>query len=89
VIETALNVCLGAVALALALTAWRALRGPEPTDRVLALDLLYVNLVALVVLLGLKLESNVLFEAAVVVALLGFIATAALARYLARGSIVE
>lgn len=88
-IEWALHYAFGAVALALALTAWRLLKGPEATDRVLALDTLYVNTVALVILLGLKLSSDLLFEAALVIAMLGFIATVALARFLARGDVIE
>lgn len=85
----ALNFALGAVALALILTMWRMLRGPTPTDRVLALDTLYVNTVALVILLGLRLASDLLFEAALVIAMLGFVATVALARFIARGDVME
>ena len=88
-IEWALNFALAAVALAMALVAWRLVRGPEPTDRVLALDTLYVNAVGLVILLGLQLRSTLLFEAALVIAMLGFIATIALARFIARGDVVE
>jgi multicomponent K+:H+ antiporter subunit F len=88
-IEWALNFALACVALALALTSWRLVRGPEPVDRVLALDTLYVNTVGLVILLGLRLSSNLLFEAALVIAMLGFIATIALARFIARGDVME
>jgi multicomponent K+:H+ antiporter subunit F len=88
-IEWALNACFAAVTLALVLAGWRLLRGPEPTDRVLALDTLYVNVVALVILLGLRLGSDLLFEAALVIAMLGFIATVALARFVARGDVIE
>lgn len=88
-IAIALDIAFGCIALALALTAWRLLRGPEPTDRVLALDTLYINTVALVILLGLRLDSTLLFEAALVIAMLGFIATVALARFLARGDVME
>lgn len=88
-IEWALNLCFAAVALALALTGWRLLRGPTRTDRVLALDALYINLIAFVILLGLRLGSDLLFEAALLIALLGFVATVALARFVARGDIIE
>lgn len=88
-IDWALNFAFAAVALALALTAWRLLRGPHATDRVLALDTLYINTVGLVILLGLKFGSDLLFEAALVIAMLGFIATVALARFLARGDVME
>ena len=88
-IEWALNFALAAVALAMALVAWRLVRGPEPTDRVLALDTLYINTVGLVILLGLRLQSPLLFEAALVIAMLGFIGTVALARFIARGDVME
>ena len=88
-IEAAVNFAIACVAVALLLTAWRLLAGPEATDRVLALDTLYVNTVALVLLLGLRFGSDLLFEAALVIAMLGFVATVALARFLARGDVVE
>ena len=88
-IEWALNFAFAAVGIAMALTGWRLLRGPDATDRVLALDTLYVNTVALVILLGLRFASTLLFEAALVIAMLGFIATVALARFLARGDVLE
>lgn len=88
-ITLALQIAMGAMALALALTAWRLVRGPTATDRVLALDTLYVNTVGLVILLGLQLRSTLLFEAALVIAMLGFVATVALARFIARGDILE
>lgn len=85
----ALNFALGAVSLSMLLCAWRVLRGPEATDRVLALDTLYINVVALVILLGLRWQTSLLFEAALIIAMLGFVSTVALARYLARGDVVE
>ncbi|MFN6994934.1 MAG: K+/H+ antiporter subunit F [Aquincola tertiaricarbonis] len=85
----ALNFALGAVVVAMALTAWRLLVGPTPTDRVLAVDTLYVNTVALVILLGLQLRSDLLFEAALLIALLGFVSTVAMARFVARGDVIE
>jgi multicomponent K+:H+ antiporter subunit F len=88
-IDLALDVSFGAVTVSLLLIAWRALRGPEPADRVLALDTLYINVVALVILLGLRLSSTLLFEAALVIAMLGFVGTVALARYLSRGGAIE
>ena len=89
IIEWALNFALLAVGFGLVLCAWRLLRGPEATDRVLALDTMYVNIVALVVLLGLRQGTQLYFEAALLIALLGFVATVALARYLVRGDVIE
>jgi multicomponent K+:H+ antiporter subunit F len=89
IVEWALNFALLAVGVALLLCAWRLLRGPELPDCVLALDTMYVNIVALVVLLGLRQGTQIYFEAALLIALLGFVATAALARYLTRGDVIE
>jgi multicomponent K+:H+ antiporter subunit F len=89
VLDWALNIGMAAVTVALALCAVRLLRGPEMTDRVLALDTLYMNAVALIVLLGIRWSSVLLFEAALIVAMLGFVSTVALARYLSRGDVVE
>ena len=88
-IELALNFAIAAVGLALLLCGWRLLRGPEIPDRLLALDTLYVNVVALVILFGIRWSTALLFEAALIVALLGFVATVALARYLSRGDVME
>jgi multicomponent K+:H+ antiporter subunit F len=88
-LSLALDFATGCVALALLLCAWRLLRGPEPADRLLALDTMAVNAVALVILLGLRWQTGLLFEAALIVAMLGFVSTVALARYLARGDVME
>ena len=89
VLELALNVGMVAVTVAVVLCGWRLLRGPEITDRLLALDTLYMNAVALIVLLGIRWNTPLLFEAALLVAMLGFASTVALARYLSRGDVVE
>jgi multicomponent K+:H+ antiporter subunit F len=89
IVEWALNFALVAVGVALVLCAWRLLRGPEATDRVLALDTMYINVVALVVLLGMRYGTELFFEAALLIALLGFVSTVALARYLSRGDVIE
>jgi len=88
-IALALDFATGACGLALLLCAWRLLRGPELTDRVLALDTMYVNVVALVILFGLRMGSSIYFEVALLIALLGFASTVALGRYLSRGDVIE
>jgi multicomponent K+:H+ antiporter subunit F len=88
-LQWALDVALLAAALASVLCGWRLLRGPALTDRILAIDTLYVNAVALIVLLGLRWQTVLLFEAALLVAMLGFVSTVALARYVARGRVME
>lgn len=89
ILDLALSAAIVAVTLAVALCAWRLFRGPETTDRILALDTLSMNAVALIVLLGIRWQTALLFEAALLVAMLGFASTVALARYLSRGDVVE
>ena len=85
----AVDFAIVAISLAVALCMWRLLRGPEITDRVLALDTLYINAVALAILLGIRLSTLLLFEAALIIAMLGFVSTVALARYISRGDVIE
>lgn len=89
VLALALDVATVAVALALLLCGLRLIRGPHSVDRILALDTLYINAAALTVLIGIRLQTALLFEAALIVAMLGFVSTVALARYLTRGDAVE
>jgi len=77
------------VAGAVVLSFWRLLRGPSAPDRILALDTLYVNSIALLVLLGIHLGSALYFEVALLIALMGFVGTVALCKYLLRGDIIE
>ena len=88
-LDTALDISALAVSLAMLLCVWRLMRGPASIDRVLAVDTLYMNAVALVLLLGIRLQTQMLFEAALIVAMLGFASTVGLARYLSRGDVIE
>ena len=88
-IGIALDIAFGAVGLAMLLALWRLLRGPGTPDRILALDTMYINAVAFIVLLGIHTGSTVYFEAALLIALFGFVATVALARYVARGDVMD
>lgn len=81
--------CLAIMGLALLLTLARLIKGPDLPDRILALDTLYINAIALLVLLGIGLDSNLYFEAALLIAVMGFIGTVAVAKYLLRGDIIE
>jgi len=75
--------------LAMACAAFRLLHGPRAQDRVLGLDTLYVNGVMLLLTFGMRTGSTLYFDAAVVIAMLGFVATAALAKFLMRGEVIE
>ena len=83
-----LPVVIGALALALALAAWRLWRGPSAADRVLALDTLYINALALLVALGVWRNTTLYFEVALLIGLLGFVGTVCVATFLLRGRIV-
>jgi multicomponent K+:H+ antiporter subunit F len=80
---------IGALALALLCCAWRLLRGPDLCDRILALDTLYIDALALFVVLGIQQQSALAFEAALLIALLGFVGTVALARHAARVGVMQ
>lgn len=88
-IDTALTVALYVVGLATVLSLWRLLRGPTTTDRILALDTLYINAIATLMLYGMVLRSSVYFEAALIIAMLGFVGTVMLSKYVMRRDIVE
>ena len=88
-LSTALTIAFGLVAAAFALSLFRLLRGPSAPDRILALDTLYINAIALLVLLGIRLASPLYFEAALLIALMGFVGTVALCKFLLRGDIIE
>lgn len=88
-IQTTIVVCMHVVGLAMLLTTWRLLRGPTVPDRILALDTLSVTAIAELMLFGMHLNSAVYFEAALVVAMLGFGSTVVLSKFVLRRDIVE
>ena len=77
------------VGLAMLLALVRLLRGPSLPDRILALDTLFVSAIAQLVLFGMHLGTAVYFEAALVIAMLGFVGTVVLSKYVMRRDIVE
>lgn len=82
-------VCLGLLVVAMLLTLARLVRGPCLPDRVLALDTLYVNAIAMLILLGIWQGTNLYFEVALLISVLGFVGTVAVAKYMLRGDIIE
>jgi multicomponent K+:H+ antiporter subunit F len=89
VLGAALWAAQGLLALAMLCAGLRALIGPRAQDRVLALDTLYVNAAILLLVFGIRTGSDHYFEVALLVALLGFVATAALSKFLLRGEVIE
>lgn len=77
------------LAAAMALALARMVRGPRAQDRVLGLDTLYVNSMLMLLVFGIRTGSTLYFEAALIIAVLGFVATAALAKFLMRGEVIE
>lgn len=75
--------------LAMACAAFRMLRGPRSPDRVLALDALYLSAMLLLLTYGIQTGRTLYFEAALVIALLGFAGTMALGKFLMRGEVIE
>jgi multicomponent K+:H+ antiporter subunit F len=88
-IEAALSFAIGCYAVALLLDLWRIARGPDAADRILALDTMVINVIALLVLYGIARGTAVYFEAAMLVAMVGFVSTVAYCRFLLRGDIIE
>jgi multicomponent K+:H+ antiporter subunit F len=89
VIQTGADIALAMLALAMLLCLFRLLRGPSMADRVLALDTLYINSLAGLMVAGVRLDDPTFFDAAIVIGLLGFIGTVAFAKYMLRGDIIE
>ena len=88
-IEAALAFAMGCYGLALLGTLWRLVRGPDAVDRILALDTMVINVIALVVLYEIAKGTAVYFEAAILIAMVGFVSTVAYCRFLLRGDIIE
>jgi multicomponent K+:H+ antiporter subunit F len=88
-IDTALQLALVLMVVSMLMILVRLARGPDLVDRILALDTLYVNATALLVLYGIHLDADRYFEAALLIAMLGFLSTVALAKFLTRGDIIE
>lgn len=77
------------LAAAMAMAAWRVVRGPRAQDRVLGLDTVYLNGMLLLLVFGVRTGSSIYFYAALLIGMLGFAATVALAKFLMRGEVIE
>ena len=88
-LSSAILVALACYSIAMIIAVVRLLRGPSAQDRVLALDFLYVNGMLVMLTLGIFFASGMYFVAALLIALFGFVSSAALAKFLLRGEIIE
>ena len=88
-LSTAIVIACALVCISLMLNLWRLFKGPELSDRILALDTMYINSIALIILFGISIGSALYFEAALLIAMLGFVSTTAMCKYLLRGDIIE
>ncbi len=84
-----LKIALFLLAVAMLCALFRLLVGPAAQDRVMALDCLYINGMLTMLVLGINYASNVYFEAAMLIALFGFVGSTALAKFLLRGEVIE
>jgi multicomponent K+:H+ antiporter subunit F len=78
-----------AVSLALLMNLWRLAIGPSVIDRVLAVDTMVINTIALIILYGIQVSSTLYFESALLLAMFSFISTVAFCRFLLRGDVIE
>lgn len=85
----ALPAAVAMLVLAMLCCTWRLVCGPTRVDRILALDTLYINTIALLVVGGIAYDSALYFEGALIIALLGFVGTVALTKYLLNGDVID
>lgn len=88
-IAYALMFAFACYGIALLLDLWRIAKGPNAADRILALDTMVINVIALLVLYGVSRGTAIYFEAAMLVAMVGFVSTVAYCRFILRGDIIE
>ena len=89
IINVAIIIGMHVVGVAMLLSLWRLLRGPTAPDRILALDTLYISSIAQLIMFGMLLDTEIYFEAALIIAMLGFVGTVVLSKYVIRRDIVE
>ena len=88
-ITYALVFAMACIGLRLLMNLWLLVRGPGRADRVLALDTMVINVVALLILYGIRQGTGVYFEASMLIAMVGFVSTVAYCRFILRGDIIE
>ena len=88
-LENVILIVFAMIGVSLLLNVWRLLLGPSLPDRILTLDTMYINSIALILLYGMSMDTALYFEAALLIAMLGFVSTVAVCKYLLRGDIIE
>jgi multicomponent K+:H+ antiporter subunit F len=88
-LNAAVTFAVTATSLALIIGLWRLLRGPDAPDRILALDTLYINVMTLLIAVGISFGKDFGYTGALLIALMGFVSTVALGKYLAGGDIID
>jgi multicomponent K+:H+ antiporter subunit F len=88
-LPSAVIFALGCYAIASILVLARLLRGPRAQDRVFALDLLYFHAMLVILVLDIHHRTDVYFDAALLIALFGFVSSAAMAKFILRGEVIE
>jgi len=73
----------------MAISAYRLIQGPTAVDRVLALDTMYICGLLVLLVLGIRFDSRLYFDMALLIALFGFVGSAAMAKFLLRGEVIE
>ena len=88
-LDTVFLIVYAMIAISFLLNLWRLIAGPSVPDRILALDTMFINTIALIILYGMSMDTGLYFEAALLIAMLGFVSTVAVCKYLLRGDIIE
>ena len=89
ILSTVVSIAQLMLAAAMAIVSVRILLGPRAQDRIIGVDTLYINAMLLLVTFGIETGRVVYFEAALVIGMLGFVTTIALAKFLMRGEVIE
>ncbi len=89
ILSWALGLAHAFLAMAMACAVLRLVKGPRAQDRILGLDTLYVNAMLLLLTFGIRTGTTLYFELALIIGLLGFVTTVALAKFLLRGEVIE
>lgn len=88
-LQASIAFTMGCLALAMVLASVRMFLGPTAQDRVMAMDTLYVCAMMLMLVFGMRHHSSIYFEMALLIAVVGFVGSVAMAKFLLRGEVIE